>query len=917
MKKLLLIGYKKPWLTLLSIVSITLAALYPASRVHFDVTGDGLMPDSSPELDQYQKVRQTFGSDEIAGVYISDFRLTSREKLVKLGNLHKALQKLSSVQRIESLFSLPDVKLDEGWIDFSSLLHPLPESQEIINQKIDDALTNPIFLRNVISPDAQATMLVVYLEDEEKYKESRQETYNQIAAALKDYEQYFEKIYQVGGPALEVQIYDFIKNDQLVILSLSVLALFILLALMQRSWVAGLIPLVNAGFATVWTLGAMSLLGVPVNMLNYIFPVLVLIIGATEDVHLIHEFRTQAGKKPLDKHSIELMKAVSDRMMLALLLTAITTIFGFSATGISSLGVLQDFGFATSAGMVARFVMTVFLVPALLKLWQPRARSSSKSSENQENKTKSSFIAEWIVRFMLPRPYLLLLVVTVTMISTFYFIPKIHMSNDLMSFVGEDTLLVKQVNEAAERLSGTKVLYLTLYGEEGDFRKPEELRRVERLTEYLRKLPEVNSVTSFTDFIGRTHERLNEKPELTMSYSRLPNKASTLEQYLLFFNSGDLQRYVSGDFSKLNLTIRCHENDSSRLREFANELREVIGNGSFGSIHFTLTGKALIVAEAVDSVIWTQVVSLGSMAVLLFFISSGLFLSFRCGLSSLLTNSVPVAAVFGIMGGAGIPLNVGTCMVAAVTLGIAIDDTLHLLVRFNRKLTDLKSEKAAVKAALEKEMGPVVATSIALAGGFMVLSLASFEPVRQFGYLSAIVILLALVTDLLLTPVLFGSMRLVTLWDVLDLKLRKALILRSPFFKGLTSWQAKRLILVSDLEEYKAGTQIIKTGDTGDKMYVVLSGRLQVSKPGPEGAIRLATLRMGDVFGETAVIAQCLRTADIIADTDIRLLMLDREALGRLRKFSPFLASQIFLNLTSILGRRLADTSERLRQITA
>lgn len=275
--------------------------------------------------------------------------------------------------------------------------------------------------------------------------------------------------------------------------------------------------------------------------------------------------------------------------------------------------------------------------------------------------------------------------------------------------------------------------------------------------------------------------------------------------------------------------------------------------------------------------------------------------------------------VFGIMGLAGISLNVGTCMVAAISLGIAVDDTLHLLVHFNREARALKDERLGVEAAIRDELRPIIATSVALAGGFAALALSSFQPVREFGLLSAAVMAIALATELVVTPLFLTKTRIVTLWDVLGLHLRSALLETSPFFDGLSRWQAKKVILASDIEEHPAGHTLIRAGDIGDKMYVTLSGDLEVSVGQGDHRKVVARLGTGDIFGEMAFVSHRPRTADVTATSDAQLLALNFSSLVKLRRLSPYLASQLLMNISRILCDRLAQATaapnQRISQI--
>jgi CRP-like cAMP-binding protein len=159
---------------------------------------------------------------------------------------------------------------------------------------------------------------------------------------------------------------------------------------------------------------------------------------------------------------------------------------------------------------------------------------------------------------------------------------------------------------------------------------------------------------------------------------------------------------------------------------------------------------------------------------------------------------------------------------------------------------------------------------------------------------------------MIVTPVMFGRTRIVTLWDVLGLNVRRSLIETSPFFAGLSGWQARRLILASNVVEHRAGEVPVKAGDVGKSLYVVLSGELEASVDSPEGRVLLTEMHPGDVFGEMAFVTQQRRTADVTARTDAKLLKINFDELARLRRFSPYLASRLLFNISRIVCERAA-----------
>ncbi|MBI1810485.1 MAG: cyclic nucleotide-binding domain-containing protein, partial [Nitrospirae bacterium] len=189
---------------------------------------------------------------------------------------------------------------------------------------------------------------------------------------------------------------------------------------------------------------------------------------------------------------------------------------------------------------------------------------------------------------------------------------------------------------------------------------------------------------------------------------------------------------------------------------------------------------------------------------------------------------------------------------------------------------------------------------------------SKFVPIVQFGALSAFVMVIAVVTELFITPMTLSSVRLITLWDVIGLELRDRLIKQSLLLEGLSKFQIRRLILMSHMQDAKAGEQIIREGDAGDKMYLVVDGEMSVSKDVNGKRASIATLEPGDVFGEIALVSSQPMTADVFAVTNAKLLSLDWKTLERLRRLSPFITSKLFLNISKILGNRLIETTDKM-----
>ncbi|MEN8166414.1 MAG: cyclic nucleotide-binding domain-containing protein, partial [Pseudomonadota bacterium] len=247
--------------------------------------------------------------------------------------------------------------------------------------------------------------------------------------------------------------------------------------------------------------------------------------------------------------------------------------------------------------------------------------------------------------------------------------------------------------------------------------------------------------------------------------------------------------------------------------------------------------------------------SLGLMLLVIFVVISLLFLNMKAGLLAIVPNLLPVVMLFGVMGFAGIPLDSGTSMIAAIALGICVDNTMHFMVRYNRELARRKDATRAIEATMRAEAMPITTATIALSLGLGVLIFSSFTPIACFGLLSSMVILLAYYANFFVTPILLSATRLTSLWDLLSIDLRRELINNCGLFQGMQPRQVKRVILMSEVRAYQAGETVMRRGEDGKELFVLLegSGEIRTGSPGA-GSDSVTPVRAGQVFGLAALL---------------------------------------------------------------
>ncbi|HEU5195419.1 MAG TPA: cyclic nucleotide-binding domain-containing protein, partial [Methylomirabilota bacterium] len=329
------------------------------------------------------------------------------------------------------------------------------------------------------------------------------------------------------------------------------------------------------------------------------------------------------------------------------------------------------------------------------------------------------------------------------------------------------------------------------------------------------------------------------------------------------------------------------------------------------NVHVRATGESILVNNAADYVAVNEFTSFTTTLLIIGIIHALLFMSLRAGGLSLVPNVLPIFGSFGIMGLLGIPLNTGTAFVATVAIGIAVDDTVHHMVTYNRQLNRHHDQTKAMVETLQSEGRPIIYVSLALAAGFFVLMFSSFVPTRQLGFLSGVVMLLAMVAELVLTPLLMHSTRLVTLWNVLNVKMRRDLVRSAPLLRGLSRWEARKLVLLGGLRRLQRGEYLVRKGEAGGELYMVVSGRLRVFDVDADGReVTFRELGSTAVVGEMAMLTDGRRSAHVVAESESEVLVVSDAALERIHRRFPFTAAKLYRNIASVLSERLRDQTQ-------
>ncbi|WP_447975238.1 MMPL family transporter [Nitrospira sp. Kam-Ns4a] len=914
MKRLMRWIADHPLLDMGLVLAATAAFALQIPKLEVDTSAEGLMLEKDPSKAYYDKIKTKFGSDNLTIVLVKADDVFAAPVLQSLKRLSDAIERLPGVSRVESLTTVNNIKGEGDSLNTEPLVGArVPTDLARLAKIRADALGNRIFVGNIVARDAKAAAINVYTDPKPGDKGFNRRFTDAVEALIAQETAAGRSIYQIGGPLTKVTFGDYIRQDQIALVPLSLAVLLVVLLLAFRMVQGVAIPIVTGLVSITWGLGWMALVGIPVNVITAIIPSLLIAIGFTEDVHMISEYH-QALRQGLDK--VAAVRHMAEHAALPILITTVTTVVGFGSLMTSDITMLIQFGRASALALSSNFVITIVLVPALLRLLPvpKRFRALALVQESPEGPTTAWMerLGRFNLRYRRPIVALTALLVTGSLVGWAF----LKVNTDFISYFPESSFIRQRTLDLHQSLAGAVNFYVVVEtGRADGVKQPAVLAAIADLQDFLAGTGLVDKTVSVADYVRTMHREMNRgDPKL----ERIPASANLIAQYLLVLDGKDLAKYVDADSSTANLVVRHNITSSWELSALLARLDEYVRGRIPPDVRVTTTGEGVLINNAADFMAINEITSFSSTFVIIGLLHSLLFTSLKAGFLSLLPNVIPILLNFGLMGLLDIPLNTGTALIATIAIGIAVDDTVHHMVRYSRELNERHDQTAAMFRTMQAQGPPILSISLALAGGFLVLIFSNFVPTVYFGALSALVMLVAAGTELVITPILMHSTRLVTLWDLLLVKMSPELVRAAPLFRNLSRWEARKVVLLGRLRTLAAGEPLIRTGETGTEFYMLVTGRVRVLARGADGTAQpLAILAPGQVFGEMGPLEGVPRSADVVALEPAEVLALDYADLERIRRRFPYTGAKLFLNLARVLSERLRATTQAYVQVPA
>ena len=804
--------YKKividfPKVTLLFLAILIGFSFYHAKNFNLDASSDALLLEGDPDLRYLREVNETYGSkDFLVLTYTPVSSFIEKETILNLQLLKSKIEKLTWVDSVITVIDVPLLKsTDEGLMErlknYKTLAYP-----EIDRKRgFDEIINSPIYKNYVISEDGKTSGIVVYLKKDERlaeYIKVKDKYFNQSIETglskkekinykkfLNEYEEYKNlynirnhqniteirdviskygenaKIHLGGIPMIADDMMSYIKSD-IVVFGIGVF-IFIILTLwfIFRNFKWVVMPLLGCATSVIIMVGLLGLIGWKVTVISSNFIALMLILNMAMNIHVTVRF-LQLKKEFPQLTKDEAVFEASKKMMLPILYTVLTTICAFLSLVFSGIKPIIDFGWMMTLGLIVSLLVTFLLLPSLLNLF-------SSNDEIDVKDTEKSFITSALGSFAKNNKILIfgstLLVVIFSIVGIF----KLEVENSFINYFDKETEIYKGMKKIDDDLGGTTPLNIILkfpvkkkeIKEENDeFDEWEEenetnenkakywftrdkMDKIIKVHDYLDSLPEIGKVLSFGSIL-RVAEDLNNKElqslEIAVLYSKIPEaiKKEIVTPYIS----------VDEDEARISLRIKDSLENLRRndlIKKINSDLNTKLG---LDKDEYKLAGVLILFNNLLQSLFKSQILTLGIVMLGIFLMFLVLFRNIVLASIGVVPNFIAAFFILGIIGLLGIPLDMMTITIAAITIGIAVDNSIHYIYRFKEEFKKINNYNKTLDRCHSTVGVAILNTSITIVFGFSILVLSNFIPTIYFGVFTGIAMLLAMISVLTLLP---------------------------------------------------------------------------------------------------------------------------------------------------------------------
>jgi len=754
---------------------------YFSKDFKLDASSDTLLIEGDPDLEYLKEITKRYGSKEfLVLTYSPNEGMVTDSSINNLLSLKYKIQSLDWVHNVITLLDIPllnnsEAPLQERLENFKTL----KDKNVNTERGFKEILNSPVFRNFVISEDGKTSGIIVYIKRDElkdiknksereieAYKDSlkkkNHKNITQIREIIKSYEN-VGKIYLGGIPMIADDMMSFIKSD-IIVFGLGVL-LFIIATLwfIFRKLIWIIIPISSCFFSVLIMTGLLGLLGWKVTVISSNFIALMLILTMAMNIHMSTRFLQLKRDLP-NLNNFEIISITTGKMFWPIIYTVLTTVCAFLSLIFSGIKPIIDFGWMMTLGLITSFIITFTLLPTLLSFM------SNNNIEIQEN--SNSRITSFFGRVSINNKVSIFIITGFIIVLSIAGISRLEVENSFINYFNKNTEIYKGMKLIDKKLGGTTPLEVILkFPDKAEVKKDEndefedwedeedqdnekywftkdKVNKIQVVHNYLDNLPAVGKVLSFSSIIEVATQLNNNKPlgtlEMGVLYSKIPES----------IKKDIIDPYISIKDNEARISLRIIDSQEGlRRNDLINQINYDLENKlKLNKEEFKLAGVLILFNNLLQSLFKSQILTLGLVMIGIFSMFMILFRNIKLSLIGVVPNFIAAFFILGIIGLLGIPLDMMTITIAAITIGIAVDNSIHYIYRFKEEFLKNKDYNQTLKICHSTVGVAILNTSITIVFGFSILVFSKFIPTIYFGVFTGIAMLLAMISVLTLLP---------------------------------------------------------------------------------------------------------------------------------------------------------------------
>lgn len=740
-------------LLVLAVVAITVVALFFTTNLKFDYSFESFFPTDDKDLQFYLDYRDQFeydnefilvGIENKEGVFRKDF-------LLKIKSLTDSVKALKNVTRVLSPVTAKNAVIgplgvvEVPYLHIDSVTRYAEDSVAIYKSK---ELVSTLFAND-------AKSVALFIKTKEGIAKIPSDTLLfKLERLVKNFN--FDKTHVAGKIKAQNVYLDRIQHEFILFLITSLILVIIFLYISFRSFWGVCIPIIVVLLSIAWVLGFMGLIHKPLDIMMVLLPTMMFVVGMSDVVHVLTKYLEELRN---GKEKQEAFRNTIKDVAFPTFITLLSTGVGFLSLLYSSIKPIRDFGIFTSLGIMVSFILAFTFLPALILL----RKKPIVLKERNEDMFWTKKLHRLLLWVFTNRFKVIIGTVGIVILS-FVGISKIVLNNNLLEDIVDSDSLKQDFYFFEEHYSGVRPfeMAITLKHPGKSIFDMDVLKQLNRVEEILEKEYGVGFIVSPVTVVKSMNKAFNggyaENYKLPADSTALKDNIAAIKKYV---KKNDLKILVSHDGRKARITGKMHDLGSAAIRVLDKKLELALREEKLQPrlFNYKLTGGAVMIDKNNEYLVYNMLQGLLMSILVVSFIIAFIYRSFKIVLISIIPNIIPMILIGGLMGFAGIEMKLSTSIIFSIAFGIATDDTIHLLARLKLELDKGSSFLYAIKHTYISTGKAVVVTSLILSAGFLTLVMSDFQSTFYFGLLVSLILLVAVVTELLLLPLLLLWMK--------------------------------------------------------------------------------------------------------------------------------------------------------------